>query len=339
MEFNFSDEDELLKKITELSLDEPNVNLKIIYESTALKIFGETRESLFIRNIKNFINQLPPKVREEFNDVKGSTGITTFLKGVQAKGSIKEDEKLKKEKESGMIVQDESFIFSCSEMKLKGLNRYPLGLKIHGYIESDLVKREKCYSPLFNSTTAIESHQIQKFTNWMKDKLGYHFLCNEFPVWLNLCPINQIGYVEGKDYKITPKMKDGDFESVKRWLVGKLDLLVNNEKGKKTLIDFKTSFKGEVTFKDIMQMRLMALSLASMGVWIDRLVIIIIDTSKKEEKDGEILIAKSFFIGMNGLSFKDFILESLPKKEDKEKYWNFLKEKVNILDGRIQVTK
>ena len=270
------------------------------------------------------------EIREKYktNPIKYSTGITTFLKGIVSTGLIDIKKELQDEIKEKM-GEDGEITFDSDEMNLGKLEIYDLGLKIHDLIEKDLITRFNCYSPLFKKDLKEnDNNQIQKMTDWMKEKLGYIFLTTELPVWLSLSPVKQIRFTEDKGKsKASYKNNTKELISYFVWLVGKLDLLATDTKGKLTLIDFKTALYGKVTLKDLMQLRLLALCLASMGVWVDKLVIITINTSLKKEK----LTAKRFFIKMNKKKFKDFILSPIPEKE----YWKEFEEKSEYLDARI----
>jgi hypothetical protein len=318
------DIDDFLKSIEKLSINDATSRYRTFYATNTAKFIGTTRKgAVYIKDLASFFKILPKKIKE---DVKHSTGITSFLKGVLAKNpTLFEIIKLE---------TDNSVVFPSDAMEIEKDSDLALGIKIHDYIERDVIVGFGCYSPIMQDiepSKIIEPpKQIRAFTEWMTKELGYTLLTSEFPIWLAIDTVYQISYVDGKN---GPELEKKGKPPVanERWLLGKIDLLAQDKEGKLILVDFKTSRSGKVYYRDVMQIRLLALCLASCGIWVDGLVAIVIDTSEKDKE----LKASRYRLNMDQKAFKEMMLTSLPSNVNPEKYWDVLKDKVDILSKRI----
>jgi len=327
------EEEEFLDALSKLSLviDDVGKNkFQLNYDTTTSKIIGVLKSGgIYIRYPDKLFDSLDKVVREKYKGVKGSVGIKKYISGIIVKSSINYYQAIQREKDNGNVSLTSSFSFDSDQLNIKDVEAMVLGERIHNYIERDLIKRYKCYSPLSIGSPKNYPEQIQKFVDRVIKDNGYTPQTCEYPVLLTIAPVYEVEVSElnGKQNVV---MKKGIPSILVKWLIGKLDLLVKDKNNKLVLIDFKTSKAGDVTYKDVMQLRLLTLCLSCLGISVDRMELIVLDTSEKETK----IKVNYFSVKMEKSSLKGFIQHSVPNDVNFEKYWEVFDQKLSYIETK-----
>lgn len=136
------------------------------------------------------------------------------------------------------------------------------GKVLHYMVQALIIRDFSCYSPIPMKKLPEASDRVTDIPSALEKLVaeiqlaGFRFVALEFPVY----------------YRRSPILKP--YESTWRWLTGKIDVIAWHDEYGLCLMDFKFAELPGVRRRHALQLSLLALCLASMGIMVDSLFII-----------------------------------------------------------------
>lgn len=207
-----------------------------------------------------------------FKKTKYSAGVTTLIESLGSDVISKPN---------WAYVDGYTSVRTFSLEPIEGVNSYvnpkyakkhpaARGKVLHHMIQTLIMREYSCYSPIPIERLPEASDRASDIPSTL-EKLaaeiqlaGFRFVALEFPVY----------------YRRTPVLKP--VESAWRWLIGRIDMIAWHEKHGLCLMDLKFSEVGGVRRRHALQLSLLALCLASMGIWVDSLFVVSIKLARNE---------------------------------------------------------